>query len=177
MDISLKNNKHCILVFGPEGSGTKFVTSVFCRLGWFGDYGWEQRLDSDIDFHNENRIVFRRSFPHGNKWCNIKDIEKRFADYNTSIIVMFRDWHTSLLSQTTNGHVGSPTSSLQNLRRAYHYIFKSLSEFDNYVVISLGDILGDFGDVILRKSLGIINVSIPTDFNFKINKKLSSKYF
>ena len=116
--------KEAILIVGPESSGTKMLTEAFVRLGYFGDYGHSQRLD-DMRFSGRpDRIVLRRSMPHGAEWPNVADIVRRLQDasYHVRPALIWRDKDCCCLSQARNqGHAHEASS--RNIPEAIERLF------------------------------------------------------
>jgi len=120
--------KQGYFVVGPESSGTRLMTQLLMGVGCFGDYTHDQRLDEPGLWPDEQRLVWRRSVPHRH---NMPDVflcimRMRSNGYNTTVLVMSRDWHSMAISQEQIGHVKSTTEALSNIQLAYTYIFNSL---------------------------------------------------
>lgn len=91
--------KKAFLVVGPESSGTKFVTKLFLKAGCEGDPWHEQRLDHhDPD---SDLIVFRRSYPHGGRWPDLREIVNRFQrlGFEVRVVAIVRSLQFTMASR------------------------------------------------------------------------------
>lgn len=113
--------KKVFIVVGPESSGTRVITRLFCMSGCVGDYGHEQRLDRFV--YNEGvekgieicgvlgrdceTIVLRRSIPYdSDRRPDILGIGAKFrsAGFEPYYIVTIRDWTCNAASKINMGH-------------------------------------------------------------------------
>ena len=119
--------KRAIFVFGPESSGTRLWTRILMACGCAGSGGHEQRWD--IEPFVGDLIVWRRSFPHGGEWPDIKAMtyKAESSGYRVTACVMARDPFAVLCSQVAAGHVKSLDEALERTRRAYPIIFTGLA--------------------------------------------------
>lgn len=111
------------LVVGPEGSGTRWVTSLFISAGCYGDAGHEQRMDIEIPAPTQN-VVFRRSFPHGEDYPNMFLLLNKFRDYDSRhLIICMRDIYSVVMSQIDNRFASSVGRAYRRIGEAYGHIF------------------------------------------------------
>lgn len=121
--------KTAYFVMGPESSGTRMLTQAFISLGIYGDGGHNQRLDKGFT-DAPDRIVFRRSLPHGKTWTRIHNFINRMkrAGYQSIVpILIVRDKETTALSQIKNKHVKSVEQSYTHIARAIDHIYHELA--------------------------------------------------
>jgi hypothetical protein len=116
-----------ILVVGGESTGTRLMTRILCHMGYYGDDGHEQRLDSVIPQYPA--IVWRRSVPHARQFPPLRDMAAQLTamGYTVSALVMSRDWYAASKSQIAAGHVASEDEAITNLRKAYPYIYEQIT--------------------------------------------------
>lgn len=116
-----------ILVTGGESTGTRLMTRILCHMGFYGDDGHEQRLDSVIPQYPA--IVWRRSVPHARQFPPLAEMAGQLSSmgYEVSALVMTRDWYAASKSQISAGHVASEDEAVINLRKAYHHICEQLN--------------------------------------------------
>lgn len=115
--------KEAIFVCGPESSGTRMITQ-FCMSGGFdGDSGHSQRWDHQRFGETPDKIVFRRSLPHGGQWSPIGTIHHKLllAKYNVKVVFTWRDPIYMSLSQKRAGHVENRNKALDQI--AYALLF------------------------------------------------------
>lgn len=165
-----------VFVFGAESSGTRYITSLLVKLGYFGDSGHSQKVDmmGKERLEKEPKIVLRRSFPHSRLWPSIPELLEKYKGRKAKVIVTIRDWVTSVVSQCENHHVHSKKESLENIRKAYTQIFKGIVGMD-FVVICLADIIGNHGEDVIRCSFGVLGIDVPKNFDFEIKKDVNEK--
>ena len=166
--------KRAYLVLGPESSGTRFVTKLLIDAGCFGDGDHDQQLDKPGDQsreileetvlpRDETPIVWRRSYPHGEKWV---DISKAVAQlkrkgYEVYAVVTTRDWFPMIRSQLKeHAHVTEESVGMQNVQRAYRTIFKHLPEDVPFVMASY-DSIGRYGRKAVRGLLEMLQLIKP----------------
>lgn len=171
----IKNNKKAFLVFGPESSGTRFFTSVLIKAGCNGDNSHDQKWDHQNP--HGDLIVWRRSFPHFAERI-YEDIPKMVAQlknlgYCVNAFVTTRDWKSMLDSQLSVPHIRNLEEGLNNLQRAYPYIFSSLASLDvPFVVVSYEAILL-YKHEYLKETLATFGL----DYNEVEIKDGNSKYY
>ncbi len=147
--------KKAYLVLGPESSGTRLITRLLIDAGCFGDGDHEQRLDKQDDEskelleeaalpHDETPVVWRRSYPHAERWVDISRAvgQLRERGYAVSAVLTTRDWFPMIQSQR-NGHphVLNEEIGLRNVRQAYRTIFRYLPEDVPFVMASYESIV------------------------------------
>jgi hypothetical protein len=111
------------LVFGPEGSGTRYVTSILIQAGCEGDHSHFQRWDRSPIRH-EGIIVWRRSFPHGFKWPDIDLMVNRLRPRPIVGVVCTRDMWCVSRSHMKIHHATDAEDSLGHQRTAYKMILE-----------------------------------------------------
>jgi len=123
--------KRAFLVLGPESSGTRLMTCLLISAGCYGDDGHEQRLDHGLPVA-EPLIVWRRSLPHRGEWPDLRAIIRNLkgAGYETTALVMSRDWHALVQSQLAAPHALDTETALAQIRQAYALIFYMLHVTD-----------------------------------------------
>lgn len=122
------------IVIGPESSGTKVTTSLFCHAGCYGDYTHLQRLDAFVegaDFPKEAQgkdVVFRRSVPHGGRFHGIELVQNRFSGQGLAPkwIITVRDWYCNTYSAPKYGHKRSVQEEKEKLPLEWVYIGNNL---------------------------------------------------
>ena len=130
-------SRRAFLVFGPESSGTRLLTSIFVAAGCDGDVSHEQRFDWNPP--QENLIVWRRSFPHDHAWPDVMDMvsQLRSWQYEVKVAVITRDWHCLAASQVQNGHAANRSEATDQIQEAYLRIFTGLKEVQaDFMVVS-----------------------------------------
>jgi hypothetical protein len=131
-------SKLCILVLGPESSGTRLITRLLIAGGAVGDGDHDQRFDIEPPRH-EPVAVWRRSIPHRHEWPNIGsmvDVLQARA-YHVEAVVTQRDWWPMTQSQI-GPHVADRHEAEANIRRAYAHIYGSLAACSvPFVTVSL----------------------------------------
>ncbi len=123
--------KTAFFILGPESSGTRMLTKAFCTLGIYGDYKHKQRMD-DLDFSKTpDKIVIRRSLPHGDAWPAIADTIAlmRQAGYQVVIpILIVRDKEATVKSQIRHAHTKAAPESKANIAFAIDFAYRELSQ-------------------------------------------------
>ena len=122
--------RKAIFVVGPESSACRMITNYFVRGGYSGDHGHSQPWD-DMDFRNyPDRIVFRRSVPHGGRWPDIVGIlqKMQMANYTPYGIFTWRDPRCMALSQVKAGHSGDTNEALDKIAKAVVHIDTAFEE-------------------------------------------------
>lgn len=90
--------KRAFLVLGPEGSGTKLLTRIFIDAGCAGDYSHKQSIDAAA-VPTGNLLVLRRSFPHAEKWPNLKGLVAWLNGYEVRAVVIIRTYRCTFASR------------------------------------------------------------------------------
>lgn len=123
--------KTAYLVCGPESTGTRFATSLLIKAGCTGESTHGQTFDHDLPYEQE-QVVWRRSFPHGNKWPDLAEMisSLRERDYEVRALVTVRDWYSVIQSQVSVGHTADEAQAIRHVRYAYHIIFNDLNRFN-----------------------------------------------
>ena len=116
--------RKAIFVVGPESSGTRMMTQFFIPRGYKGGGGHSQPWD-DMRFRKyPDRIVFRRSMPHGGRWPDLVGIVNKMqaARYVVYPIFTWRDPRYMALSQVNASHVGNTAEALKNIALAVTHL-------------------------------------------------------
>ena len=117
--LQLPELRRCIVVVGPESSGSKLAARIAAHaLVWpdrqfWGHQGW--RGHGDAANISLGHIVMHRSLPHGDKKPYYPDVRgivqklQRTKDCDVRLVVAVRDENIALLSkiQTHQRHVGT----------------------------------------------------------------------
>ena len=137
----MKPAKTAYFVLGPESSGTRMLTEALCRCGIYGDAGHVQRMD-DLDFaKTPERIVFRRSLPHGGAtarhWPAIAGIVLRMreAGYRVVPILILRDLDATVKSQVAFPHVPNEAEARYNVQYAVQHALSQLAQVGLWPVV------------------------------------------
>lgn len=119
-----EREKRAVLVVGPEASGTRFLTRLVMGLGYWGSDGHSQPVDRCLaagDLQDlPDRIVVRRSMPHGGAWPDLADIVYllRREDYHVTLLVVLRSMFPCALAQVRAGHVRNRKQAVGNILTA-----------------------------------------------------------
>jgi hypothetical protein len=120
---------------GPESSGTRMLTKSFCALGIYGDYKHKQRMDDNDFSKTPDKIVIRKSLPHGDVWPAIADLIKIMKSAGYEIIVpimIIRDKEATIKSQLRHAHAATVPEARANIQFSVDFMFKQLSEVGLY---------------------------------------------
>ncbi len=119
--------KCAFLVLGPESSGTRLMTRILIAAGCAGDDGHEQRWDAETP--TVDKIVWRRSLPHGGQWPKLQTMLSCLYDANYAVqgLIMSRDWYAMSQSQVAAGHARNTDQAIWHSQQAYAKIFEALS--------------------------------------------------
>ena len=135
--------RNAYLILGPESSGTKMMTKLFCKAGCYGDDGDVQRLDvvvagGDFPYIMESNLVFRRSVPHGKRYADIADIDSKFGKkgYIPKWIVLFREMERTAISAFNHGHKSSIEEARFRLIYELQFIGANLGHMSNFYLVS-----------------------------------------
>lgn len=121
--------KRAYLVVGPESSGNRLMTRLLVAAGCQGEGDHVQRWDTHPPV-SEEPIVWLRSVPHARQTPDIVAMVRRLwaRGYKVKVVVMLRDWHSTLASQVRMGHVKSKDQGQRHIRDAYVWIFSQVAE-------------------------------------------------
>jgi hypothetical protein len=133
----------CIIVIGPECSGTRLATRLCIAAGCFGDAtpeskaehdGWPQRYDIRTP-GNENPVVLRRTLPyHPNRcWPDLAELSRRIESWGRDIkvVVTLRDMGYAVASQLAKTYIANSDQGNAEWKRAYDDIRRWL-DFQEY---------------------------------------------
>lgn len=124
----MDNKGQCFFILGSEGSGTRMLTQAFIRVGCYGDSGHQQKLDHEIP--KKDKIVWRRSVPHGKEWVNYEFYyNKLIKTYKVYPILIFRDKDYTVFSQL-KGKVDSGATARTNILKAIEHIYNEVAKTD-----------------------------------------------
>lgn len=144
----MATNRRAFLVFGPERTGTKFVTALLIAGGCAGEAVHHQAFDVE-NFPNEGPIVFRRSFPHGHlfKWPDIGAIKRRLVRAGRKeifAVVTVRDAYATKASQVRTRRVTHLAQAERRIQWAYTRIFHGLHQHQiNCAVVTYESLVGN----------------------------------
>lgn len=181
--------KRVFIIVGPESSGTRVVTRLFCMAGCVGDYEHEQRLDKFV-YENDvgidetlgeghETIVLRRSIPHyPDKRPDILGIGAMFqeAGYEPYYVVTMRDWTCNALSKVVAGHCPAWPEAKECLTKEWADIGSIFAGFDgNFCVVLTSHLFVD-PERTLSGLEGWLGLSFPKNA-FKIVFDADGKYY
>lgn len=130
--------KIAYFILGPESSGTRMLTKAFCTLGIYGDFKHKQRMD-DLNFSKTpDRIVLRRSLPHGDAWPAIAETINlmKSADYGVIIpLFITRDKDATIKSQIRHAHAKAIPEAKANIQFSIDHAFRELATIHLYPTI------------------------------------------
>jgi hypothetical protein len=121
--------KIAYFVMGPESSGTRMMTQAFISVGAYGDGGHWQKLDKGF-IGAPDKIVFRRSLPHGKNWTQIHKFINRMKQAEYQIInpiLIVRDKEVTAKSQIKNKHVKTIEQGYENITKAIDHVYRELA--------------------------------------------------
>lgn len=128
------------VVIGPESSGTRIVTRLFCAVGCLGGYEHVQPLDcfiengGDFPYVKGRDIVFRRSVPHANQVPDICRIQDKFEreGFDVYWIIVIRDWYCTIASAAEHKHKCSNEKAANQLPQEWAYIGMNLGNMKRF---------------------------------------------
>jgi len=149
------SGKVAYFVIGPESSGTKLVTKLLMNAGCFGADGHQQPIDDAIGndeymdrlLAGEDKIVIRRSWPHGvdHKEPDVKGIFEALESrgYEVKFVVTMRSWPTMIESQVdAEQHAKTRWAAYENIVEATTKIFYWIKRLKApFLIVSYGDLL------------------------------------
>jgi hypothetical protein len=132
------SDKQVVIVVGPESAGTRLATRLLVAHGCWGDAGHAQQLDGAVKERDAAlaaglagsaaRVVFRRSYPHGGQWPDLREIVSLFeaAGFAPLVVVVRRNWPCTALSQVSAGHTPDVAAAMENIRQAENTIARQV---------------------------------------------------
>lgn len=129
--------KQAVFILGPESSGTRMLTQAFIHLGFYGDAGHKQRLDAQPFSETPNKIVFRRSLPHGKTFPKVAAscLAMLDAGYAVTPVLIVRDKDITAESQVRNGWVASIERAYEQIRHSVDHVYLELAEVKLFPVV------------------------------------------
>jgi hypothetical protein len=129
--------KTAYFILGAESAGTRFVTDIFCSLGIYGDSSHGQRLDDLRFFELPDKIVFRRSCPHGDFWPDITGLIDRMfaAGYRVVPLLVVRNMIANIESQVRNGHAATHRIAHDTICHSTSVIYSDLANRALYPIV------------------------------------------
>ena len=117
--------KTAYFVVGAEPSGTRMLTEFLVRAGCFGHFGHWQKMDNLNFSEQPDRIAFRRSLPHGDRWPDLDKIMGRMreAGYEVVLLNIIRDKDYCAASQVRAGHASTPEQARRNIHEAQRQVY------------------------------------------------------
>lgn len=91
-----------VVVFGPEASGTRYVTDLLTAANW-----------------NEENVILHRSVPYGRRFTPLDEVMAELDRNDTRVVICTRRADVLIASQVKNNHASDWTDSLIQQRRAY----------------------------------------------------------
>lgn len=144
------NMKEVIIVLGVETNGTKLLTDILIKGGFFGSNGHSQQLDKilknqkmpdDVKNITLKRLVIRRSLPHDGKMIGLQSMITSFKSLGYkkfTVLVIIRNWNWVVQSQTNKKHRPPHGANFEwqhqprddVIRYSYNHLFKELINID-----------------------------------------------
>lgn len=154
-DYVIEPYRTAYFVIGPESSGTKLVTKLLMNAGCFGSDEHQQPIDEALDndtffdrlFQGEEKIVVRRSWPHGidHKAPDVKGIFETLESkgYEVRFVVTMRSWPTMIESQIdAEQHASTRWEAYENIVDATTKIFYWIKRLKApFIIVNYGDLL------------------------------------
>lgn len=164
------------LICGPEATGTRYLASILCQAGCFGQSTHQQTLDNDIPVDKEN-LVWRRSLPHAHKYPNIGSMvdDLELKGYEVRLLLTMRSMDILVQSQVKNSHVKTREDARKNVMKAHRHVARFLLDRPDIVFdfVPYESILTTDGVRGLLQYLGLPDNKLPsriTDGNTKYRK-------
>lgn len=127
--------KKLVFVLGPESSGTRGTTQLLIENGYWGQWAHAQELDRFVDGcdirevvpDEVEKVVFRRSIPHGGIYPDLMLIDSYFTNVNYSItwLIVIRNIPETMRSKLMRKHARDENQAV--LDTFYQYLW--LGEF------------------------------------------------
>ena len=135
------------LVLGGESCGNHLATNLLVAAGIKKGTETMDLIKLGNVKETDFPIVYRRSFPHGNKWDNIHQMlkplfDKKLITNNNEIfvIVPMRNWFCSIKSSIKRGHVLTEKEASDNLKKAYKEILRQVMAID-YMIFPYDEVV------------------------------------
>lgn len=140
--------RKAFLVCGPESSGNKLTTQLFCMAGCAGTWTEPQDLNHFVAGreHDITKIigkaqvlVYIQSIPGGPIYRpDLPAIKRRFesAGFPTSTIIVSRDWHACTKSKLLHGHQSSLTTAWSELEQEWIHVGQCLLHLRPFYILS-----------------------------------------
>lgn len=142
--------KEVIIVLGIETNGTKFLTDIFIKGGFFGCNGHSQKIDKmlkhekipdDVKNITLERLVIRRSLPYDGKMVDLQAMItsfKKIGYKRFTVLIIIRNWNWVVKSQTNKKHRPPHRANFgwqhqprdDVMRYSYNHLFKQLVDID-----------------------------------------------
>lgn len=129
--------RRAFLVCGAENAGNKMVTAALVSAGVWGDDGDLQAMD-DLDFTGRpDRIVLRRSVPHGVEIPDLLSITRRMrrAGYRVTVLFVVRKSDYLVSGQMRVGYAKTPEHARQNWERAATLAYRLSAHLQQPLVV------------------------------------------
>jgi hypothetical protein len=148
---SLATSKQQAIIFvtGPESTGNRYTVGLIIEAaGCAGKSGHKQPLDHKVGRRRAPRdwsaldqnvlaaikksgkkcTVLHRSFPHNNKFVDLKRMARtaRAKGFDPRVVVLTRVMPATIDSQVARKHVKNPRKARENIKRAYLEIFDDI---------------------------------------------------
>jgi len=165
------HGKRAFLILGPESSGCRFFTKILVNSGCVGSSVHRQPWDERDP--TEDKIVWRRSVPHSNRWPDVEGMIDRLQNlgYKVMAFVTTREWHSMIKSQIKAPHVSDYAEGYAKLQKSYPIIFKALDKKKvPFIVVSFEAMLYQ-GHEYLRETLKLAQLDYKEVEIVDANKK------
>lgn len=135
--------KKLVFVVGPESGGTRGTTQLLINNGYWGQWGHAQDLDAFADGADittivpaeVEKVVFRRSIPHGDKYPNLMLIDSYFTNvnYSTKWLIPIRNIPETTRSKLMRKHAKDENQAIMDTIYQYLWIGDQISLKNNGV--------------------------------------------
>ena len=169
--------KIAYFVMGPESSGTRMLTKAFCTLGIYGDYKHKQRMDNNDFSNTPDKIIIRRSLPHGKVWPAIADLIKllKQAAYNIIIpLVILRDKDATVKSQLRHTHAKTFPQAKEKVQFSIDHMLKELANVGLWPTIILYEPFVKH-EKVREAFFNNLGLPVPTMVFYDANEKYSAE--
>ena len=125
----LPEQRKAILVLGPECSGTRLLTKILVEAGCAGSDEHHQHWDDHEFTETDELVVWRRSFPHDQKWPDVGEMTRRLwaAGYEVQVVVIVREHYSVAGSQVAHDYAADRGAAWGRINEALCRIFAALA--------------------------------------------------
>lgn len=120
-------SKRAFLVTGPESSGNRMMAAILSAAGCRGSGSTDSPYNDQLPA-GESPVVIIRSFPHGGRWPNLRELiaQLQSCGYEVTVLVTARGPVALERSQVAAGHQVDGDGARQAIAEAYGRIFPAL---------------------------------------------------